>query len=262
MKSTLPPPATAAWLTSRPIAHRGLHDRAGGVIENSMNAARSAIAGGYGIECDVQDSVDGEAFVFHDHDLGRLTGGDGAFCECSARMIDDLRLSDADGDARIPRLADFLNLVGGKVPLVVEIKSRFDGNPALTGRCIALLRDYDGPVCVKSFDPQVVAWLRRDAPQIMRGIVADAAGSGPPGPGSNAGEAATSARHARAHLLHIGETLPDFVSWHASDLPHAAPFLCRSLRGMPVLTWTLRSAEQAAFVRAHADQIVFEGFRP
>ncbi len=261
MKSALPPPAEADWLTSRPIAHRGLHDRARGVIENSIDAARAAIADNFAIECDIQDSADGEAFIFHDHDLARLTGSEGAFCAQNASMIDDLRLSDAKGDARIPRLADFLALIAGRVPLVIEIKSRFDSNPTLMQRCIALLRDYAGPVCVKSFDPQVVAWLRRDAPQIMRGIVADAAGSGPPG-GDRDGEAGRSARHARAHLLHFPETLPDFVSWHAGDLPNAAPFLCRNLRGMPVLAWTLRSADQAAHARAHADQIIFEGFRP
>lgn len=254
----LSPPARAPWLTARPIAHRGLHDRSAGVIENSADAARAAIDGGYAIECDVQDSADGEAFVFHDHDLERLTGHTGAFCAVRADALATLTLRDAPGDARIPRLTDFLALVAGRVPLVIEIKSRFDGNPALTRRCLDILRDYAGPVCVKSFDPQVVAWLRRDAQHIVRGIVADAAGSGPPD-GANA---TRDACLARGHLLHFDETRPDFVSWKAADLPHAAPFLCRGLRDMPILTWTIRSLEQAAASRAHADQIVFEGFRP
>ena len=254
----LPPPAMAPWLTSRPIAHRGLHDRSAGVIENSADAARAAIDGGYAIECDVQDSADGEAFVFHDHDLERLTGRPGAFCAMPAAMLDTLSLRDARANANIPRLADFLALVAGRVPLVIEVKSRFDGNPALTRRCLDILRDYAGPVCVKSFDPQVLAWLRRDAPQILRGIVADGAGNGPP---DGAG-ATPDACRARANLLHFDETRPDFVSWKAADLPHAAPFLCRSLRAMPILTWTIRSPDQAAAVRAHADQIVFEGFTP
>jgi glycerophosphoryl diester phosphodiesterase len=253
-----PPPTAAPWLTRRPIAHRGLHDAEAGIIENGMDAARAAIEGGYGIECDLQDSADGEAFVFHDHDLERLTGQAGAFRALPAAAIDALRLRNAQGDARIPRLTAFLALVAGRVPLVVEIKSRFDGNPTLTRRCIDLLRGYDGPVCVKSFDPQVVAWLRRDAPHILRGIVADAAGSGPP----DGADATPESRRVRANLLHFAETLPDFVSWKAADLPHAAPFFCRSLRAMPVLSWTVRSAEKAASLRAHADQIVFEGFSP
>lgn len=256
--SPMPPPAGAPWLTIRPIAHRGLHDRGAGVIENSTAAARAAIDGRYGIECDIQDSADGEAFVFHDHDLERLTGHAGTFCAMRADALDTLTLRDAQGDARIPRLADFLALVAGRVPLVVEIKSRFDGNPALTRRCLEILRDYAGPVCVKSFDPQIVAWLRRDAPQILRGIVADAAGSGPPdGVGTTRETCFT-----RGNLLHLDETRPDFVSWKSADLPHAVPFLCRALRGMPIVTWTIRSPEQAAASRAHADQIVFEGFRP
>jgi glycerophosphoryl diester phosphodiesterase len=255
-----PPPASPPWLTRRPIAHRGLHALSRGIVENGMDAARAAIENDYAIECDVQDCADGEAFVFHDHDLERLTGVRAAFCETRASRLDTLSLRDARGDRRIPRLTDFLALVAGRVPLVIEIKSRFDGNPVLTRRCIELLRDYDGPVCMKSFDPQVVARLREEAPGICRGIVADAAGTGPPeGALEGAPNAADDAR-ARAHLIHLEETLPDFVSWSADDLPHAAPFLCRSLRAMPILTWTVRSAEQAASARIHADQIVFEGF--
>lgn len=257
MSSPLSPPARAPWLTTRPIAHRGLHDRSAGVIENSLDAARAAIDGGYAIECDVQDSADGEAFVFHDHDLARLTGRAGAFCALRADLLDTLSLQDAQAAGRIPRLNDFLALVAGRVPLIVEIKSRFDGNPALTRRCLEILGDYAGPVCVKSFDPQIVAWLGRDAPHILRGIVADAAGSGPPDRTNTTRDGCL----ARGHLLHFDETRPDFVSWKAADLPHAAPFLCRSLRGMPILAWTVRSPDQAADVRAHADQIVFEGFR-
>jgi len=256
MSSPLSPPAGAPWLTTRPIAHRGLHDRSAGVIENSLDAARAAIDGGYAIECDVQDSADGEAFVFHDHDLARLTGRAGAFCALRADLLDTLSLQDAQAAGRIPRLADFLSLVAGRVPLVIEIKSRFDGNPALTRRCLEILGDYAGPFCVKSFDPQIVAWLCRDAPHILRGIVADAAGSGPPDGTNTTRDGCL----ARGHLLHFDETRPDFVSWKAADLPHAAPFLCRSLRGMPILAWTVRSPDQAADVRAHADQIVFEGF--
>ena len=114
------------WLTARPIAHRGLHDRAAGLPENTLAAAEAAVAGGYAIECDVQLSADGEAMVFHDEALGRLTE---ASAPVEARTAAELGALAVAGTAeRIPTLAAFLQRVAGRVPVVVEIKSRFDGD--------------------------------------------------------------------------------------------------------------------------------------
>ncbi len=248
-------PNAPAWLTARPIAHRGLHDRAAGVIENSLAAARAAIAGGFAIECDVQDSQDGEAFVFHDHTLERLSDGEGAFKARKAQAIAGLSLRDAALAESPPRLSDFLALLAGQVPLVLEIKSRFDGDDTLTRRTCALIADYDGPICLKSFDPFVVALLRDLAPERPRGIVAQADFSDAPQLGD-------AERRAMANLLHFPQTRPDFISWNHRDLPHAAPFLCRTLRAMPVMAWTLRDGASAQAVAPWVDQIVFEGFDP
>lgn len=251
----LPPPDAPAWLVARPIAHRGLHEAGAGVVENSLAAARAAIARGFSIECDVQDSADGEAMVFHDHDLARLTGETGAVRERDADALAALTLN-GSGEP-VPRLSDLLATVAGRVPLVVEIKSRFDGDPRLTRRTLALLADYPGPACVKSFDPFVVALAREIAPARPRGIVGQSVW------GDEEGERLGRERvREMAELLHVERTLPDFVSWRAKDLPCAAAHLCRSLRGMPVMTWTLRDAAAARAARAHADQIVFEGFDP
>ena len=248
-------PNAPAWLTARPIAHRGLHDRAAGVIENSLAAARAAIAGGFAIECDVQDSQDGEAFVFHDHTLERLSDGEGAFKARKAQAIAGLSLRDAALAESPPRLSDFLALLAGQVPLVLEIKSRFDGDDTLTRRTCALIAGYDGPVCLKSFDPFVVALLCDLAPERPRGIVAQADFSDAPQLGD-------AERRAMANLLHFPQTRPDFISWNHRDLPHAAPFLCRTLRAMPVMAWTLRDGASAQAVAPWVDQIVFEGFDP
>jgi len=248
-------PNAPAWLTARPIAHRGLHDRAAGVIENSLAAARAAIAGGFAIECDVQDSADGEAFVFHDHTLERLTDGAGPFKAHMAEAISRLSLDGASSVESPPRLSDFLAILAGQVPLVLEIKSRFDGDDTLTRRTCALIAGYDGPVCLKSFDPFVVALLRDLAPERPRGIVAQADFSDAPQLGD-------AERRAMANLLHFPQTRPDFISWNHRDLPHAAPFLCRTLRAMPVMAWTLRDGASAQAVAPWVDQIVFEGFDP
>ncbi len=243
------------WLVARPIAHRGLHDRANGLIENSIGAALAATAAGFAIECDVQDTADGEAVVFHDESLGRLTGAPGLVRETPSREVTGLALTDSH--ERVPSLAEFLAAIGGRVPLVIEIKSRFDGSETLARRTLAVLAGYPGPVALKSFDPDIVALLRALAPDRPRGIVAQ----------SSYGEPDYAAlpperRRDMSELLHLPRTAPDFLSWRAADLPCAAPFLCRYLARMPVMTWTVRDASTARGVRAHADQIVFEGFRP
>jgi glycerophosphoryl diester phosphodiesterase len=244
-----------AWLTARPIAHRGLHDRGAGVVENSIAAATAAIAKGFAIECDVQDTADGEAVVFHDHTLERLTGASGAVKAASLAQVTALTL--IDSQETVPTLPAFLSAITGKAPLVIEIKSRFDGDPTLTLRVLAVLESYAGPVCIKSFDPDVVTLLRERAPERPRGIVAqsqyDQGGLEP---------ISQEKRHAMANLLHFPRTEPDFLSWNHRDLPCAAPFLCRHLRHMPVMAWTVRDAQTGRAVLDHADQIVFEGYIP
>ncbi len=241
------------WLTARPIAHRGLHDRAAGRIENSLSAARAAIDAGYSIECDVEATADGEAVVFHDADLTRLTGLPGLVRERTAAELGSLPLLRSMDT--IPTLPVFLATVAGRVPLVIEVKSRFDGDLALLSRVGACLASYDGPAAVKSFDPAIVAAAVTLCPGRPRGIVAQADYADWPNLPPVQG-------HALANLLHWPETQPDFLSWRARDLPCAAPFLSRLLGQRPVLTWTVRSSAERDRVTPHADQIVFEGFRP
>lgn len=243
------------WLTARPIAHRGLHDAAAGVYENTLSATAAAIAGDFAIECDVQDSADGEAVVFHDVTLDRLTGSRGPV---RGRSASDLGRIAIGGTAdRLRALASFLSRIAGQVPLIVEIKSRFDGDLRLTRRTLEAVAGYDGPLALKSFDPAVVVELRAAAPHLPRGIVAQSRYQGGEWEGLSA-----EARHALGNLLHLDETRPDFLSWRADDLPSAAPFLCRHLGRMPVMTWTVRSEAEHRRVAGHADQIVFEAFRP
>ena len=244
-----------AWLTAVPIAHRGLHDRGAGIVENSIGAAEAAIARGFAIECDVQDTADGEVVVFHDHTLERLTGASGAVKATPLARMTALTLTGST--ETVPTLQDFLAAIAGRTPLVLEIKSRFDGDPTLTRRALAILEGYDGPVCVKSFDPQVVALVRDLAPQRPRGIVAQTHYDH-----SGLDKLPDATRREMANLLHFPRTEPDFVSWRVHDLPCAAPFLCRHLRHMPVMTWTVRDPQTGVAALEHADQIVFEGFVP
>jgi len=242
-----------AWLTARPIAHRGLHDERRGIVENTLDAAEAAIRRGFAIECDVQLSADGEAMVFHDETLDRLTTASGAVKEQSAAALAAVPFK--IGRAKIPRFRDLLAKVAAQAPIICEIKSEFDGDTRLADAIVALAVSYPGPLAIKSFDPFVIAHLRRlsgDPPPL--GIVAEASYDG------DYWRALSPAQKSDcANFLHYEATRPDFLSFYLDDLPHPTPFLLRILGAIPVMTWTVRSAEQRRRAAQWADQIVFEG---
>ena len=251
--------AQPGWLTARPIAHRGLHDRMHHVIENSVAAADAAIARDFAIECDVQLSADAEAMVFHDFTLERLTAAQGRVDAMSARALGELVLKGAAD--RIASLPDFLSRIEQRTPLVCEIKSRFDGDMRLGERTAHCAAAYGGPIALKSFDPQVIAHLQKNRARlglghIPLGMIAQA---GFDDPADEWAHLSRLEKRALVHFLHWRETQPDFLSWSVNDFPHAVPFLCRAGLGLPVITWTVRTPEQVAIALEWADQIIFEG---
>jgi glycerophosphoryl diester phosphodiesterase len=249
--------ADLAWLTARPIAHRGLHDRANGVIENSKAAFEAAVRHGFAMECDVQLTADGEAVVFHDFGLERLTGASGEVRARKASELAAMSLAGSAGSGQICTLGELLDLVAGRCPIVVEIKSRFDGDLRLTRRVAEVLSGRPEPVAVKSFDPRIVAALRMMTPDRPRGIVAMSQYDYPDYAAVSAEE-----KRAMANLLHFSEMMPEFISWSVKDLPHCGPHLCRTQLGLPVMTWTVRTPDDIARAGTYADQMVFEGFVP
>src|ERR1700761_3456132 len=159
------------WLTERPVAHRGLHDRSRGIIENMPGAALAPIDGNFAIECDIQLTADGEAMVHHDDELGRLTDGSGALLTKTAAELKAVRFENTD--ERMMTLADLCDLAAGRVPLVIEVKSHFDGDRKLVARMAEVLSSYSGPAVGMSFDPDQVMALRELLPSRPRGIVAE-----------------------------------------------------------------------------------------
>lgn len=247
------------WLTARPIAHRGFHRKDQGVIENTPTAARDAIARGYAIECDVQLTKDGEAVVFHDHVLDRLTEASGPIIERAAAELAGIALRGTSD--RIVPLTEFLALIAGRTPLICEIKSRFDGDMRLTDRTAASVAGYAGPVALKSFDPEIVARLRHEGHRLgvadrPLGIIAEAKYEHP-----EYARLTPERRRDMAELLHWRDTDPDFLSYNVEDMPNAASLFPRLL-GAPVMTWTVRTPAQVETARRYADQMVFEGFIP
>lgn len=243
------------WLTARPVAHRGLHDSAAGIIENTRSAFAAAIAADYAIECDIQLSADGEAMVFHDATLDRLTAANGPVSALSAAALQRVTFR-ATAD-RMITLAELCDLVAGRVALFVEVKSRFDGDLRLVTRAAQLLSNYSGHVALMSFDPAPIAALRTLAPQLPRGIVAERHYSHP-----EWSTLPARTKRALAYFQHALRSRPQFIAYAVKDLSSAIPRLARNVLGLPLLTWTVRTDSDRERAARYADQMIFEGFRP
>jgi len=243
------------WLTAHPIAHRGLHDASAGVIENTASAFMAAIGGSFAIETDVQISADGEAMVHHDFALGRLTHGSRQLAAMTAAGLKDVPFK-ATAD-RIMTLGELCTLVAGRTPLVIELKSRFDGDKRLAARAAEVLKAYPGPAALMSFDPDPIETLRDIAPRLPRGIVAERHYED-----SEWRELTPKQRRMLACLLHGFRTRPHFVAYCVKNLPSPGALIARHLFGLPLLAWTVRSDEDRARAKRYADQMIFEGFKP
>ena len=243
------------WLTARPVAHRGLHDISRGIVENMPGAVQAAIAGNFSIEVDIQLSADGEAMVHHDHALGRLTDATGELVERTAAELKALKFKDTD--ERMMALSDLCTIVGGRVPLVIEVKSHFDGDRKLVKRMADVLSTYDGPAVGMSFDPDQVLALRELLPSRPRGIVAQRSFED-----EYWAYLTQAQRDSMLYLRHGFQTQPHFVAFKVDHLPAPAPWIARNVFGCALLGWTVRTAEQRTRVGQYADQMIFEGFVP
>ncbi len=237
----------------RPIAHRGLHDRASGVIENSLSAFAAAIDNGFAMECDVQLSGDGKPMVFHDDRLERLTGHKGAVSTLSAGQLTRIPLLDSRTGECPPRFETLLEQVSGRQLLVVEAKQQSSGaaREELAKAVTTALANYGGPVVVESFDPRLLMEIRSSGCRGHLGIIVK----------RNAGPERSFSELVLRHMLHYPMTRFSFISANKSDLDLPMVVLMRAF-GLPLTAWTVRSPEEARTARAKADQIVFEGFLP
>ncbi len=242
----------------RPIAHRGLHDAARGVIENTSPAFEAAVAKGYGIECDLRPAAGGLPVVFHDETLDRLVEGAGPVAALTPADLARLRYKGQD--TSILSFAGLLDLVAGRAPLLVEVKSEWEPpNLAFLGEIARLTLGYRGSLALMSFDPAVMAVLKGLAPGIPRGIVSglykDEHGE------TWWREKIDDARADRlAKLLESGPVEPAFYAYHVKALPTATTEMMRKVMGLPLFAWTVRSPEDREIARRWADAPIFEGF--
>jgi glycerophosphoryl diester phosphodiesterase len=242
--------AVRDWLTARPIAHRGLHDIAAGLVENTTSAFRAAVAADYGIECDLQISADGEAMVYHDDALGRLTEETARLDAMTAQALQRVAFK-VTGD-RMLTLGELCDLVAGRVPLVIELKGNFDGDERLAVRAAQVLSSYRGPAALMSFDPGLIASVRRFLPGFARGLV------GMHRQADDPAARMTRSAYIRAALA----ASPGFLAYRVADLASPLPLFARRVLRLPLLTWTVRTFAERIRASRYADQMIFEGFRP
>lgn len=239
-----PPAEKVGWLRGWTYAHRGFHGV--GVPENSLSAFALAVERGLGIECDVQRTSDGLAVVFHDWKLDRMTARKGRVVDHSAAQLQEMALAGSQGGDLIPGLGPMLELVAGRVPVLIEIKSRREMH--VVPLCLAvrrMLEGYRGQVAVMSFDPRVSRWFKRHSPHVVHGLVMTEEGGG------------TLLARLRRHLA-LWHAKPDFIACDVRDLPSRFAASQRR-RGIPLVTWTVSSADLASRAATHADAPIAEG---
>lgn len=239
-----------AWdlLFQPPIAHRGLWSP-DGAPENSLGAFQAAAAAGYGIELDVQLSADGEAVVFHDDSLKRMTGREGRVRDLSAADLAALRLKGTDEG--VPTLLETLALVGHRAMVHIELKTPYGEVGPLEQRVHEIIADHNGPLCVIGFNPYSHAWFADRYPGVLRGLDSYSYDKAP--------QMAPEQRRAFANLEQVEIARPHFLALGLDMLPSARAAEFRT-QGMPVIAWTVREPAQWEKVKDGCDNLIFEGF--
>lgn len=231
-------------------AHRGLHDNEGEAPENSMAAFRKAVEAGFGIELDIQLTKDKVPVVFHDMTLKRICGAEGSICEYTYEELQQFHL--CESQERIPKFADVLNMVAGRVPLIVEFKGE-NIDISLCPIADKLLREYKGVYCMESFNPLMVAWYRKHHGDIFRGQLSE--------------KFFTNGKKQVLHFVLQNMLLnffakPDFIAYNCKEYDALARRICCGLYGATAVAWTIKSKEELAEMKKHFDLFIFDSFVP
>ena len=216
---------------TRPIAHRGSFDNVG-IAENSIKAFKKSIAHQYCIECDVVMSKDQEVIVFHDNDLSRMTNLDVKVSDLSSQELRKINLLNTQ--STIPTLDETLHSINARTPLMIEIKK--GSHPEIEERIIEIIRSYDGPICLKTFEIDSIRWIKENAPYIKYGLV-----------GSNL----------NIDIENLIELGIDFLSYDINCINDPIVKLAKN-KGIPVIAWTINTEEKYKMGLKLADNIIFE----
>ena len=233
-------------------AHRGLFSNAEGVPENSLAAFEYAVMGGFGIELDLQLTADGEVVVFHDYSLKRMCGED---IKLSSLTLDELKkYTLLDTKYRIPTFSEVLELVDGKVPLLIELKGE-NGDTALCEKAAKMLDLYVGAYSVESFNPLLLRWFKKKRPDVVRGqLVTNLVKAKK--------EGGFLRNFALSALLTNFLSRPDFIAADEKYLKDFSLWVCRELFGAKLFVWTVTKKEHFEINKENGDCSIFEGFNP
>lgn len=239
------------WIGSRPIAHRGLHDIKSGAPENSLESFKRAIASNYPIELDVHLTKDKKVVVFHDSNLKRMTGLNKKISECTLSELSIFRL--AGTNEKIPALKEVLDLVSGKVPLLIELKNESKSNRSLERETAALLKNYSGDFAVQSFNPFSLKWFRKKMPGVFRGQLA--------GDFRDKPDLAWYKKFLLENMLLNPISKPDFIAY---DHRCIDSFVVdqKIKAGVPIVAWTTKTPAKQKAILKKAHNVIFENYKP
>ena len=231
-------------------AHRGLHNER--MPENSLAAFRAAVSAGFGIELDVRLTSDGELVVFHDDTLDRMTGESG---RVDARTLSELKMIRlGNSDEKIPTFKEVLELVAGRVPLLVELKEDA-GKYGVTEKAVELLRDYKGEFIIESFNPLAMGRVKKLMPEVLRGFLSE--------------NFVSQKKYRKPMYFVLQHQLlnfvcrPDFIAYRHNDYSNGSLKFVRRAFGAATLAWTVRSKEEEREAYSHGfDGVIFEGYLP
>lgn len=241
-----------SWIVEKFIAHRGFFDNGNGVPENSLIAFEKAIENGYAIELDVHTLHDGTVVVFHDDQLGRMTGKDGYLKNLTQSDLQNYKLLNTEYS--IPTLQDVLNLVNGRTPILIEVKSENVKVGADESIIYSVLKNYKGEFAVQSFNPLTIEWFKNNAPEITRGLLCSKYHK-VDNPKS------WLKKFALRNMLLNKRAKPQFIAFNVQDLP-AQILKSKKCKGLPILGWTVKSQAQYLEAVKYVDNIIFQDFKP
>ncbi len=232
-------------------AHRGLHNNESKAPENSLAAFKKAVEAGYGIEMDVQLTKDKVPVVFHDFTLKRICGKEGKVCDYTFQELKEFKL--CGSEERIPAFEQVLNLVGGKVPLIVELKVEWT-DISVCPLADEMLRNYKGLYCIESFNPLALFWYRRHHSDVVRGQLSDGF--------LKSGEFKGILYVFLQNLMLNWITKPDFIAYNHRYADVCARKICRSLYKNMAVAWTIKSQQELEKAKNKFDIFIFDSFIP
>ncbi len=236
----------------RYYAHRGLHNNKSSAPENSLKAFKVAVEHDYGIELDVQITKDDIPIVFHDANLKRVCNVDIDIRDITFAELQKIKLFDSN--EHIPLFTDVLGVIGGKVPVIIELKSRVT-DIKICDIVAPILDGYHGVYCVESFNPLIVHWYKKTRPQVIRGQL-------------STNYLKDKVKNDRIlnflmqNLMFNFLTKPDFIAFNHAYSNMLSFNICRKVYKVPTFAYTINSIEDLIKRKDKFDYFIFEGFEP